>query len=275
MDRNQKLYEFLKSRTWQLTEKWYEKLDKDQKGIYSTANQKEIQKLKEQNHLFHERFVKIFDNSSEECEKSFDDFIKMIVNDSGHQNTPLTEIIGEFFSQQHLYLELLEEFMFQHPIELSNKQLIAYTNVILSTINDVILKFTNEFVEQSKLRLKSQQEMIIELSAPVIKIKSNTALLPLVGEIDTHRAKVILESTLSQCSKMKINHLYIDLLGVPVVDTMVAHQLFQMINALRLIGVNTSLSGVRPSIAQTTIQLGVDFKDIETFSSIEQAMSKK
>ncbi|QUG41769.1 STAS domain-containing protein [Psychrobacillus sp. INOP01] len=115
--------------------------------------------------------------------------------------------------------------------------------------------------------------MIIELSAPVIKLKSTTALLPLVGEIDTNRAKVILESTLKQCAKLQINHLYIDLLGVPVVDTMVAHQLFQMINALKLIGVSTSLSGVSPSIAQTTIQLGIDFKDIKTYSSIEQAMS--
>ena len=274
MDSNEKLYDFLKSRTWQLTERWYENLNKDKSGIYGTTNQEEIKLLKQQNHLFHENFVKMFNSSDEECKKSFDDFIKMVVNDKGHQHTPLTEIIGEFFSQQHLYLELLEEFMYQHPDELTRKQLIAYTNSILATINDIILKFTNEFIEQSKLRLESQQEMIIELSAPVIKLESATALLPLVGEIDTNRAKVILESTLKQCAELQINHLYIDLLGVPVVDTMVAQQLFHMINALKLIGVSTSLSGVRPSIAQTTIQLGIDFKDIETFSSIEQAMNK-
>lgn len=274
LDRNQKLYDFLKSKTWQLTERWYESLNKDQNGIYGTTNLEEIQLLKQQNHLFHEKFVEMFNNSDEVCEKSFDDFITMVVNDEGHQHTPLTEIIGEFFRQQQLYLELLEEFMDQYPNELSSKQIIAYTNAILTTINNVVLKFTNEFIEQSKIRLKSQQEMIIELSAPVIKLDSTIALLPLVGEIDTNRAKVILESTLQQCSKLQINHLYIDLLGVPIVDTMVAHQLFHMINALKLIGVSTSLSGVRPSIAQTTVQLGIDFSDIKTYSSIEQAMRK-
>ena len=274
LDRNQKLYDFLKSKTWQLTERWYENLNKEQNGIYGTSNPKEIQLLKQQNHLFHEKFVEMFNKSEEVCEKSFDDFITIVVNDVGHQHTPLTEIIGEFFNQQQLYLELLEEFTGQYPNELSIKQIIAYTSAILSTINKVILKFTNEFIEQSKLRLKSQQEMIIELSAPVIKFNSTTALLPLVGEIDTYRAKVILESTLKQCANLQINHLFIDLSGVPIVDTMVAHELFQMINALKLIGVNTSISGLRPSIAQTTVQLGIDFKDIKTFSSIEQAMSK-
>lgn len=274
MDKNQKLYVFLKSKTWQLTERWYENLNKEQNGIYGTSNPKEIQLLKQQNHLFHEKFVEMFNKSEEVCEKSFDDFITIVVNDVGHQHTPLTEIIGEFFNQQQLYLELLEEFTVQYPNELSSKQIIAYTSAILSTINNVILKFTNEYIEQSKLRLKSQQEMIIELSAPVIKFNSTTALLPLVGEIDTYRAKVILESTLKQCANLQINHLFIDLSGVPIVDTMVAHELFQMINALKLIGVNTSISGLRPSIAQTTVQLGIDFKDIKTFSSIEQAMSK-
>lgn len=271
---NEKFYDFLKCKTWNLTEKWYENLNKDLNGIYSTTNQEEIQLLKEQNHLFHEKFVDLFNNSSEEGLKSFDDFIEVIVNDNGHQRTPLTEIIGEFFHQQYLYLELLEEFVSKYENELSDKQIIEFSTAILSTINDIILKFTKEFIEQSQIRLKSQQEMIMELSAPVIKLTADSALLPLIGEVDTNRAKVILEQSLQQCADMKIKHLYIDLLGVPVVDTMVAQQLFQMISALKLIGVSTSLSGVRPSIAQTTIQLGIDFKGVETHSSIEQAMRK-
>ena len=114
---------------------------------------------------------------------------------------------------------------------------------------------------------------VIDCRQYSIKLNSTTALLPLIGEIDTHRAKVILESTLNQCAKFKIDRLYIDLLGVPIVDTMVAHQISQMYGALKLIGVDTCLSGVRPSIAQTTVQLCIDFKDIETYSSIEQAMN--
>lgn len=69
LDRNQKLYDFLKSKTWQLTERWYESLNKDQNGIYGTSNLEEIQLLKQQNHLFHEKFVEMFNKSDEVCEK--------------------------------------------------------------------------------------------------------------------------------------------------------------------------------------------------------------
>ncbi|MCY7654318.1 RsbT co-antagonist protein RsbRB, partial [Bacillus safensis] len=63
--------------------------------------------------------------------------------------------------------------------------------------------------------------MIYELSSPVIVLKSQIALLPLVGDIDTARAKIILENTLNQCLQKGVQHLCIDLSGVVIIDTMV------------------------------------------------------
>ncbi len=80
--------------------------------------------------------------------------------------------------------------------------------------------------------------MILELSSPIITLSKSTALLPLVGDIDTERAKFILENTLQACAKRRVEHLLIDLSGVVVVDTMVAHQIFKLIEALNLIGVS-------------------------------------
>ena len=274
MIRNKLFYEFLKERTWKITERWYDTLNKDLVGIYRTTNPEEIELLKYQNHLFQENFINLFNDPKEEFQKNFDDFVATIAIDEGHQNTPLTEILGEFFRQQYFYFELLEEFISLHPEELNIKQIFAYHYAISSTINDIVLRFSAEFIRQSQKRLVAQQEMIHELSAPIIKLMNSTAVLPLVGEIDTNRAKVMLEHALKQCAKDQVQHLYIDLTGVPIVDTMVAKQLFQMIDALKLIGVSSSLSGLRPSIAQTSVQLGIDFTNIETHSTIEQAMRK-
>ncbi|MDV2583684.1 STAS domain-containing protein, partial [Alkalibacillus haloalkaliphilus] len=82
--------------------------------------------------------------------------------------------------------------------------------------------------------LQSQQEMITELSSPVILIKDQIAILPLVGDIDTYRAKIIFDKTLKQCNDLQVEHLVIDLSGVPIIDTMVANQIFHVISGLEL-----------------------------------------
>ncbi|MDR4379263.1 RsbT co-antagonist protein RsbRB, partial [Bacillus amyloliquefaciens] len=82
-----------------------------------------------------------------------------------------------------------------------------------------IYKFVDHAEHNSKMQLNAQREMILELSSPVITLSKRTALLPLVGDIDTERAKFILENTLSTCADRLIEHLLIDLSGVVVVDT--------------------------------------------------------
>ena len=274
MVQSQKLYEYIKERTWELTERWYATLDKNGKGIYSSTEPQVIAQLRQQNHVFHEKFVELFNASNKLFIENFDDFVTTISLDEGHQQTPLTEITEEFFRQQYLYLEMIEEFTQLYPTELNTKQIFAYHRSIIETINNVILRFSDEFIKQAEKRLIAHQEMIIELSAPIIELTDKTAVLPLVGEVDTNRAKIMLEQSLKQCAEAQIRHLYIDLSGVPVVDTMVAQQLFLMVDALSLIGVTSSLSGIRPSIAQTTIQLGIDFSNIETYSTLEKALRK-
>ncbi|MFC6037969.1 STAS domain-containing protein [Paenisporosarcina macmurdoensis] len=127
----------------------------------------------------------------------------------------------------------------------------------------------------AKKRLRSQQELINELSAPVIKLQRHIGLLPVVGEIDTQRAKYILENTLNECSKQGITHLHIDLSEVNMIDTMVAMEIFRLIDALKIVGVKTTLSGVRPEFALTAVHLGLDFKNIQITGNLSQALQLK
>ncbi|AQQ51996.1 STAS domain-containing protein [Planococcus lenghuensis] len=134
--------------------------------------------------------------------------------------------------------------------------------------------FVRHYQKTHKKILFAQQQMINELSSPVIPIRPGIGILPLVGDIDTHRAKVILETTLDQSVNKGLHTLYIDLSAVPIIDTMVAHQLFQLMEALKIIGVTSVLSGIRPEIAQTAISLGLDFSGIRVHANLMRALEE-
>lgn len=182
-------------------------------------------------------------------------------------------ILREFFNTQRQYLNLVKEFFTLHN-QYPSEEHYYWIEHIFKAFSIVITWFSKELHEHSAKMLDAQQEMIIELSSPVIRLNSTIGLLPLVGDIDTRRAKVILEKTLSQCKKLGVSKLLLDLSGVAIIDTMVAQQIFQLIEALKLIGVKTILSGLRPEIVKTAVQLGLIFNDLSIVSNLETAISK-
>ncbi|TWT01139.1 STAS domain-containing protein [Planomicrobium sp. CPCC 101079] len=274
MLKNERLHKFLCSRNEILTEQWYESLDKSKKGIYSTTDPKEIEQLKKQNYEFHVLFCSMFSKDHNEFLVEFQDWIKRVAKDEAHLNTPLEEVLEEFFNTQKQYLKLLEEYYTQNIEFVSHEQYAEWNLGVVDAISEIVQEFTVQNTEASQVRLQAQQELIVEMSAPVILLSKNTGLLPLVGEINTYRSQVIFEKALEQSSKYSIDKLYIDLSGVPIIDTMVAQQIFQLIYGLRIIGVRTALSGISPEIAQTAVQLGIQFTGIEVYSTLVQAIDK-
>jgi rsbT co-antagonist protein RsbR len=269
--KNEKLHEFLCDKNKVLTEQWYETLDKSAGGVYSSSRPETIEKLKKQNHEFHERFCLMFSRDNVECIKDFQDWIVRLAKDEGHLATPLDAVLKEFFRTQQQYLQLIDEFAALEE-GISQEQINAWSRAVVKTINDIILEFTAQSTKAAETRLNAQQEIIVEMSAPVILLTKEIGLLPLVGEINTYRAQIIFENVLQQCYKNSLERLFIDLSGVPIIDTMVAHQIFQLVGGLKIIGVKTALAGISPDIAQTAIQLGINFGDIEVYSKLEQAM---
>lgn len=275
MHRNQDLYIYLKEKTRNLTEEWYENIDRaNTAGVYASKDPDVIKALKEQNHDFHLHFIELFNKEEKEFFQDFEPWIIDIASDIEHINTPIHYIIREFKNVRNQYFDYVRKFAELHP-NITGKQLDAWYDVILKEMDEVILRFIEATYKYSQNVLRAQQETINELSAPVISLSNHQGLLPLIGDIDTTRAKKILENTLKDCSQRDIHHLFVDLSGVAIIDTMVAHQLFQLLNALKLIGVKTTLSGIRPEIAQTAVQLGLSFKETEVRTSLAQALEQK
>lgn len=195
-----------------------------------------------------------------------------LAKDQKHLDTPVQYVVREFMRNRRLYISYYDAFADKHESSFAQGERKKWENLITQVFDFTIYTFVDHAEHNSKMQLNAQREMILELSSPVITLSKRTALLPLVGDIDTERAKFILENTLSTCAKRLIEHLLIDLSGVVVVDTMVAHQIFKLIEALKLIGVTSTLSGIRPEIAQTAVQLGINFSDI-TVKSISLRLS--
>lgn len=117
-----------------------------------------------------------------------------------------------------------------------------------------------------------QKIALQELSAPLIPVFEGITVMPLVGTIDTERAKQIMENLLKGAVKHRSEVVLIDITGVPVVDTMVAHHIIQAADAVRLIGAKCMLVGIRPEIAQTIVNLGIDLNQFTTKNNLKKGI---
>ncbi|MBM7693911.1 rsbT co-antagonist protein RsbR [Peribacillus deserti] len=163
--------------------------------------------------------------------------------------------------------------------ELQKRQLTVFHMLEVSKIIDPLLDrigaVIGEVYEEHNNKLMSiAYSALEELSVPVVPVAEGVAIIPLVGSIDTDRAKLIMEVSLTEGSRLHFKHIILDVSGVPIIDTMVADQLFHIVSALKLTGVETYLTGIRPEIAQTIISLGLNFSEIKTRANMKQALNE-
>jgi rsbT co-antagonist protein RsbR len=116
-----------------------------------------------------------------------------------------------------------------------------------------------------------QQQDLLELSTPVVKLWDRVLALPLIGTLDSQRTQVVMETLLQQIVQDGAEVAIIDITGVPTVDTLVAQHLLKTVTAARLMGADCIISGIRPSTAQTIVHLGVDLQDVMTKATLADA----
>ncbi len=121
--------------------------------------------------------------------------------------------------------------------------------------------------------VSAQSKTLMEMSTPVTQIWNDILLLPLVGIIDSHRARDILNATLAKISETQARIFILDISGVAVVDTAVANNLIKITKATSLMGCSCTISGVSPAIAQTIVELGIDVGTIKTTATMRDALA--
>jgi rsbT co-antagonist protein RsbR len=134
--------------------------------------------------------------------------------------------------------------------------------------------FTTEVYQKGREEvIARQQEEMLELSTPVVKLWDGVLALPMIGTLDSARTQVVMESLLQRIVETGAEVAIIDITGVPTVDTLVAQHLIKTITAARLMGADCIISGIRPQIAATIVHLGVDLSTVVTKATLADAFA--
>ena len=137
---------------------------------------------------------------------------------------------------------------------------------------DRLALYTTEVYQKGRDEVISrQQQEMLELSTPVVKLWDGILALPLIGTLDSQRTQVVMETLLEAVVDTGATIAIIDITGVPAVDTRVAQHLLKTVGAARLMGADCIISGIRPQIAQTIVHLGVTLPDVITKANLADA----
>ncbi|HET9182837.1 MAG TPA: STAS domain-containing protein [Candidatus Angelobacter sp.] len=140
-------------------------------------------------------------------------------------------------------------------------------------IDKLALITTDAFLASREQLIVRQQQEMMELSTPVVKLWEGILALPIIGTLDSARTQVIMENLLGAIVQTNSRVAIIDITGVPTVDTLVAQHLLKTVTAARLMGAECIISGVRPQIAQTIVHLGIDLGQITTKAKLADAFA--
>jgi rsbT co-antagonist protein RsbR len=132
---------------------------------------------------------------------------------------------------------------------------------------------TEAYMAAKEELISRQQQELLELSTPVVKLWDGILALPVIGTLDSARTQVVMESLLQTVVATNSKFAIIDITGVPTVDTLVAQHLLKTITAARLMGAECIISGVRPQIAQTIVHLGINLEDVVTKAKLSDAFA--
>jgi rsbT co-antagonist protein RsbR len=179
--------------------------------------------------------------------------------------------LNNYLAGANRFLSVISELMASNGMtdqaRLSARQAIGK----LVTLDIAVVVETYTRIE--KETIAAQSRSLMEMSTPVTEIWSGILLLPLVGIIDSQRAQDIMNAALSKISETHARIFVLDISGVGVVDTAVANHLVKITKATRLMGCESTISGVSPAIAQTIVELGIDVGTVKTTATMRDALA--
>lgn len=212
------------------------------------------------------------------------EFVEIIFNNLGRDQEHFNDELNQF---SHRLIQL------GWPLSYLTEGLQAFRRVVLETIltgaqfergdfkiyyeveswvDQIVNLLVNEYSGSWENTIFLQKMALKELSAPLIPVFENISVMPLIGTIDTERAKLIMENLLNGVIENRSEVVLIDITGVPLVDTMVAHHIIQASEAVRLVGAKSILVGIRPEIAQTIVNLGIDLGNFPTKNTLKSGV---
>lgn len=196
------------------------------------------------------------------------EFLKEISASRSQQGFSPSETAAFIFSLKRPFFDRIREGCGGDP-----KALAAEFWTATELLDSLGLYTAEVFMKSREAMIARQQEEMLELSTPVVKLWDGILALPLIGTLDSARTQIVMENLLQSIVRSNSKIAIIDITGVPTVDTIVAQHLLKTVTAARLMGADCIISGVRPQIAQTIVHLGINLLDITTKATLSDAFA--
>ena len=227
--------------------------------------------LREQSREFLKNFIDVVQAGTEDLDapswKQAKEVLNSISRSRGAQGFSPSETATFVFSLKQPLFEVLKR------ESLPAQELTDGTWRVTVLLDKLGLHTFEVFQQSREAIIGRQQEELLELSTPVVRLWDSILALPLIGTLNSERTQVVMESLLEKIVETEAQIAIIDITGVPTVDTLVAQHLLKTVAAARLMGADCIISGIRPQIAQTIIHLGINLSDVVTKATLADAFA--
>lgn len=269
---NEQLYDYLIENSPYISQQWLEEKRNFTDPFYSdNSNPLLDELLREQNALTIRTVATAFWN-----ENSFSELLEVwaetVAKNRVENNIAIHNVIEALNKTREIIWNFVERFVNEQGKVITNTDILKWSTTYNHSFDRLIFEFSKRYYYLFTTRLNAQQTLIRELSSPIIPILEKVGVLPIIGDVDTYRAKSLTDEIPQKCIELGLDKLFIDISGVSIIDTMVANELYKFMEVLSLLGIRPYISGIRPEVAHTSVQLGLDFGKISTFSSLKQAL---
>ena len=149
----------------------------------------------------------------------------------------------------------------------------SFLSLMKLTFLDIGLAI-DTYINSRERTIREQREAIQDLPTPVLRLREGMLLVPIIGLIDSQRARVLTEQLLGAVRDDRAKVVVIDITGVQAVDSRVANHMVQTVEAARLMGATAILAGVSPGIAQTMVTLGIDLGRMITVGDLQSGIER-
>ncbi|MFY2253357.1 anti-anti-sigma factor (plasmid) [Priestia aryabhattai] len=267
----QELHDFLLQHVNEMAQEWLDSREIEENSVYTADASPEVTEyLREQNHYFIRTIVKVLKDGSF---KNLSGWAQEIATKRARLGNPLYLSIRHFKKFRALFLNKVEVFISLHQSSITQQDIILWNRTLNEAFDRMIELFTMYYGQVAEAQVYAQKKLISELSTPIISISDTVGVLPIIGQIDDYKSNDFAGKIMMQAKDLELSCLIIDLSGVPSIDTMMTNELFQVVNMLELLGIDTTITGIRPEIALTAVQLGIDFSKIRTYGKLKDAVS--
>ena len=266
--KNSKIVEIISNSKEELLASWLKELKEAKTQHTELISEDELRHQSEELlSLFLRGCLSGLEDTSTEAWSEMRDFLSAISRNNATQGFSPSETATYIFSLKQPIFACLRQ-------ELSNEPdaLLDEIWTVSRLLDSLGLHSFEEYQRGREEIIERQRQEMIEHSNPVMKIWEGILTVPLIGTLDSDRAQVIMENLLQKIVDTESSLVIIEISGVPTVDTEVAQYLFKTVSAAKLMGTECIISGIRPQIAQTMVQLGVAFDEVVTKTTLADAL---